>query len=227
MQVGMQNTGTDSAGGYRASRVSTGHLSWMKDTDALERSSAQSGVQSWIAALADAAKSGEPSEGTQTAEETQSVEGSCVAERGEATKIYQAAISGKKNLWEDIRRPEKVPYGYLAKDGVIHYNGVCFVCDEKTNSICLGDMTDQSKVLTIALSGGGHLKVNRDNLGDLSRAVGMFSPEDLNRIMRAIALDTKLQAMKQEIDDMESNVGNELGAETEASGGADGEDGNQ
>ena len=128
-------------------------------------------------------------------------------ERSEAEKIYQAASAGGKNPAENIRQASKVPYGYLAKDGMITYNGVTFVCDEKTNSICLGDMTDKKNVLNIPLSGGGHLKVNRDNLGDLSKAIGMFSPEDVNRILRAIALDTKLQSMQQELDEMENSIG--------------------
>lgn len=127
--------------------------------------------------------------------------------RPEAEKIYQAVSAGGENLARNIRQAAKVPYGYLAKDGMITYNGVIFVCDEKTNSICLGDMTDKKKVLNIPLSGGGHLKVNRDNLGDLSKAISMFSPEDVNRILRAIALDTKLQSMQQELDDMENSVG--------------------
>ena len=127
--------------------------------------------------------------------------------RSEAEKIYQAVATGGESPSRNIRQAAKVPYGYLAKDGMITYNGVIFVCDEKTNSICLGDMTDKKKVLNIPLSGGGHLKVNRDNLGDLSKAIGMFSPEDVNRILRAIALDTKLQSMQQELDDMENSVG--------------------
>lgn len=132
-------------------------------------------------------------------------------DRPEAEKIYQAAVSGKPNPLGNLREVSKVPYGYLAKDGVIEYNGVCFVCDEKTNSICLGDMTDTENVLNIPLSGGGHLKVNRNSLGLLSKAVGMFSPEDLNLIMRAIAKDTKVQSMQKEIEDAEAEVGNQLG----------------
>lgn len=54
------------------------------------------------------------------------------------------------------------------------------------------------------------MKVNRNNIGDLSRAAGMFSPEDLNLILRAIAKDTKIQSMKKEIEDEEANVGNRL-----------------
>lgn len=94
-------------------------------------------------------------------------------ERSEAEKIYHAVKTGGKNPAENIRQASKVPYGYLAKDGIITYNGVTFVCDEKTNSICLGD---------------------------LAKAIGMFSPEDVNRIMRAIHQDTKIQSMQQETD---------------------------
>lgn len=137
-------------------------------------------------------------------------------DRSEALKIVKAVMSGGKNPIEELRKPPKVPYEHLAKDGVINYNGVCFVCDEKTNSICLGDMTDEKNVLNIPLSGGGHLKVNRANLGQLSKAAGMFSPEDLNLIMRAIALDTKLQATEKEIEDTEASVGNQLQADNEA-----------
>lgn len=90
---------------------------------------------------------------------------------------------------------------------MITYNGVTFVCDEKTNSICLGNMDDKKNVLNIPLSGGGHLKVHRDNLGDLAKAIGMFSPEDVNRILRAIHQDTKIQSMEQELEDMENSVG--------------------
>lgn len=132
------------------------------------------------------------------------------ADRSEAARIYEAAVSGKRNPIEDMRQAPKVPYGHLAKDGVIVYNGVTFVCDEKTNSICLGDMTDKENVLTIALSGGGHLKVNRNSIGLLSRAAGMFTPQDLNLIMRAIAQDSKIQSVQEEIEDEEASVGNRL-----------------
>lgn len=133
-----------------------------------------------------------------------------LSERSEAEMIYQAAVLGKPNPIESLREPAKVPYGHLAKDGVIEYNGVVFVCDERTNSICLGDMTDEKNVLNIPLSGGGHLKVNRGSIGLLSKAAGMFTPEDLNLIMRAIAEDTKIQSVKKEIEDEEASVGNQL-----------------
>ncbi|MDE6675911.1 MAG: hypothetical protein K2K19_14065, partial [Acetatifactor sp.] len=64
----------------------------------------------------------------------------------------------------------------------------------------------------IPLSGGGHLKVNRENLGQLSKAIGMFSPEDINLIMRAIHLDTKVQSMQKEMEDLEASVGEQIGS---------------
>lgn len=149
--------------------------------------------------------------------------------RSEAEKIYQAAVAGKPNPIGSMRERSKVPYGHLAKDGVIEYNGVVFVCDERTNSICLGDMTDEKNVLNIPLSGGGHLKVNRNSIGLLSKAAGMFSPEDLNLIMRAIAEDTKIQSVKKEIEDEEASIGNQLrgdgAAEADESVEEDGQEG--
>lgn len=97
-----------------------------------------------------------------------------------------------------------VPYGAMAKDGIIEYKGVIFTCDYENNRICLGDVSDKNKCINIALSGGGSLVVNRENLGDLSRAIGMFSPEDVNLILRALARDKQIQKMQHEIDDMEN-----------------------
>ncbi len=136
-------------------------------------------------------------------------------DRSEAEKIYQAVTSGKPNPIADLRDVPKVPYGHLAKDGVIIYNGVCFVCDEETNSICLGDMTDKENVLNIPLSGGGHLKVNRNSIGLLSKAASMFTPEDLNLIMRAISQDTKLQSIQKEIEDEKASIGNKISGDGE------------
>ena len=99
-----------------------------------------------------------------------------------------------------------MPYGYLAKNGVIEYNGVIFVCDEVHNAICLGNMTDESEVLSIPLTEGGCLKVNRDNISDLAKAISMFSPEDIRRIMEAIATDAKCQQMQQEMDETLNSI---------------------
>lgn len=122
----------------------------------------------------------------------------------EAQRIYEAAALGKANPIENIRAAEKVPYGYLAKDGTIEYNGVTFVCDELTNSICLGDVSDEKNTLIIPLEGGGCLKVNRDNLDELQNAIGMFSPEDINRILRAIAQDNKVREKQEEVEEIKN-----------------------
>jgi len=142
--------------------------------------------------------------------------GEAVSDRSEAVKVYEAAFKGGENPVKNLISVPKVPYGHLAKDGVIVYNGVLFTCDEKTNSICLGDVSDPKKVINVTLSGGGHLKVNRDNLGQLGKAIGMFSPEDVNLIMRAIHQDTKVQSMQKEIEDLEAGVGEQIASEGDA-----------
>lgn len=123
----------------------------------------------------------------------------------------KAADSSKGNFVEILRGavsgPEKrCPYQALARDGIIEYNGVTFVCDFDNNRITLGDVSNKRDCITVALSEGGSLVVNRDNLSDLSKAIGMFSPEDVNRILRAITLDNKVRQMQQELDDEEDGV---------------------
>lgn len=100
---------------------------------------------------------------------------------------------------------QKCPYEHLAKDGLIQYNGVTFVCDYERNAICLGDMNNPKDVLTIALPSGGSLKVNVHNFGDLSKAAGMFSPKDLNAIMRAISQYNHCVSTVNEIEEEEIN----------------------
>lgn len=199
MQLGVLDRGMDSAGSRRASTVrdrrysGTNHVKEAGEDGSFERR-----VSAAIKEKSNSSVLAVKAEGDET------VSG---GHRSQAVKIYQAAAAGKANPIDSMRQVPKVPYGHLAKDGVIEYNGVIFVCDEKTNSICLGNVEDKSQVITVTLSGGGHLKVNRKNIGDLAKAVGMFSPEDLNLIMRAIAQDTKIQSVKKEIDDMENSIG--------------------
>ena len=100
----------------------------------------------------------------------------------------------------------KCPYGYLAKDGIIQYNGVTFRCDPDTNSICLGDMSDPKKVLNVNLPSGGRLKININNFGDISRAAGMFSHQDLTAIMRAIYQYNHCTGKLEEIEQEESKA---------------------
>lgn len=234
VRLGVYGTGMDSAGSRGASTIRGGRLSGKNYTDATQTgNSIWTQVSSRIFALAgeteeETKKIGaaerteeslltvgtgtEESETVGAGEENPEADGAETEKtdsgrRSEAAKIYEAVKAGKGNPISSMRVAPKVPYGYLAKDGVITYNGVTFVCDERTNSICLGNVDDKNQVITVKLSGGGHLKVNRDNIGDLSKAVGMFSPEDLNLIMRAIAQDAKIQSVKKEIDDMENSIG--------------------
>ncbi|MDE7029631.1 MAG: hypothetical protein K2P63_06570 [Lachnospiraceae bacterium] len=99
------------------------------------------------------------------------------------------------------------PYAGYAVGDTITYNGVVFECDSQANAICLGDMSNRRDVLTIPLEGGGSLMVNRNCIGMLSEALSMFSPEDVNRIMRAIADDNKVQQTQQEIEDDKNSLG--------------------
>lgn len=96
----------------------------------------------------------------------------------------------------------RAPYSYLADEsGIINYKGVIFQCDDEKNTITLGDMSNPKDVITIPLSEGGCLKVNRDNIGDLAKAIDMFSPEDINRILRALSKDAKAREKLEEIEE--------------------------
>ncbi|MCM1288063.1 MAG: hypothetical protein NC240_07095 [Clostridium sp.] len=99
------------------------------------------------------------------------------------------------------KRENDVPYGYLANNGVITYQGVTFVCDYEKNRLLLGDCSNPKNCINVPLSGGGNLIFNRDNIGSISQAIGMFSPEDISRIMRAIAEDAKSKQVQNEIDE--------------------------
>ena len=128
-----------------------------------------------------------------------------------------------ENLYKEAL-PEKnqgAPYSYLAnEDGVIEYNGVIFTLDNERKWLCLGniDLNRMDQVIRIPLSEGGCLMVNRDSIGDLAKAIGMFSPEDVNRILRAIHLDTKLQSVQKEMEDLEDSVGEEITSGNENAG---------
>lgn len=179
------------------------------DTFAQRHSANQEGFAAWMQASSRKQEQGGEKEMRRDAQQNAAGESPETdgAERPEASRIYEAVMAGKGNPLYQMRTASNVPYGHLAKDGVIVYNGIVFTCDEQSNSICLGNMEDKSQVITVALSGGGYLKVNRKNIGDLSRAAGMFSPKDLNLIMRAIIQDTKIQSMQKEIDDMKNSIG--------------------
>ncbi len=127
-------------------------------------------------------------------------EGVTVTER-ESLEVSQSEAPRGSSFLARLSGNKKAPYSYLADEtGTIVYKGVTFVCDDKKQQICLGDMSDSKNVLNIPLAKGGCLRVNRDNLDDLVTAIGMFSPEDMARIMRALAQDVKVKEMELEIE---------------------------
>ena len=125
--------------------------------------------------------------------------------------ILDAGKTRRNYIMEKINGTYKpsFPYAAYADGDTITYNGVVFTCDSEKNAICLGDMSDRGNVLTIPLEGGGSLMVNRDSIGMLAGAMSMFSPEDANRIMRAIVEDKKAQETQQEIEDDKNSLGDD------------------
>ncbi len=106
------------------------------------------------------------------------------------------------------KKGDRAPYSHLAdENGIIEYNGVIFTTNDEKKWLCLGDMSNMDNVIRIPLSEGGCLMVNRDCIGALGRAIGMFSPEDINLILRALKMDAKIQEMKKEIEEMEDGIG--------------------
>lgn len=111
---------------------------------------------------------------------------------------------------------ERFPYSSKANDGgVIEYNGVVFVGDEKKNSLSLGDMSNKNRILRIQLSGGGMLNVNYDNIGDLKTAIGMFSGRDQGIILKAISNFHYEQGFVKDAEDEQAETIDDIGQESE------------
>ena len=121
-------------------------------------------------------------------------------EKMKMAEQYKKPQAEKLTIQKHLDGEDIAPYSYLAEDGVITYNGVSFFCDYENNAITLGDMSDEKNVITVQLENGGCLKVNRDNIEDLSKAIAMFSPEDIRRILVALQQDAKVRQMQQEIE---------------------------
>lgn len=162
------------------------------------------------------------SEGTlQSAPDVASRFAESLEESAEENDKVLAPVTRGVRLNRRIEGKDKVPYGEMAEDGVIEYNGVVFVCDYDHNRLTLGDTSNEKDCINIPLSGGGSLLVNRNNIDALSKAIGMFSPEDVNRILRALAQDKKIQEMKKELDDMENGDDVDSNEETSETTDAD------
>ena len=118
--------------------------------------------------------------------------------------------SGDKILLDHRDEDEQeCEYFSMAQDGVISYKGAVFVCDYGRNELQLGDCSDRSKCLTIPLTNGGSLVVNRDNIIELKDAISMFSPEDQLLIMKAIIMDKRAQEVLREIEEESFSIGAE------------------
>lgn len=110
-------------------------------------------------------------------------------------------------LTEHIKREKKAPYAHLAKDGIIEHNGVIFVCDDEKQQLTLGDVSDPRACITVQLSDGGSFVFNRNKIGELAKAIDMFSPEDVKRIMYAIAQDAQCRRMENELEEDINSLG--------------------
>ena len=118
--------------------------------------------------------------------------------------------SDSKVLLDHLGEDEqKCEYFSMAKDGVISYQGATIICDYDRNELQLGDCSDRSKCLTIPLTNGGSLVVNRDNIEELKDAISMFSPEDQLLIMKAILMDKRAQEVLREIEEESFAIGAE------------------
>lgn len=115
-------------------------------------------------------------------------------------------IVRRRTYQEIMHAIPDVPYGILARDGIIDYNGVIFVCDPKTNSINLGDCSVRSNCISVQLECGGFLNINRENIGQLAGCMDMFSAEDQERILRAIHQDQHLVRKNHEIDEIVNGI---------------------
>lgn len=118
--------------------------------------------------------------------------------------------SENKIRWDHLDEEEqKCEYFASAENGIISYEGAVFVCDYERNELQLGDCSDRSKCLTIPLSKGGSLVVNRDNIDELKDAISMFSPEDQLLIMKAIMIDKRAQQILNEIEEESFAIGSQ------------------
>ncbi len=113
-----------------------------------------------------------------------------------------AHITAEEAIEKLLGKKKQAPYSTMADEyGIVEYKGVAFQCDYENNRLCLGDVSNKENCITVPLEQGGCLVFNRNNVDDLVKAIGMFSPGDVNRIMRAIAQDAKLKKTQLEIED--------------------------
>lgn len=138
-----------------------------------------------------------------------------ISEKNAQVSDTRAVIDGSF-IENKIETEKKAPYSYLAdENGIINYKGVAFVCDDENQTLNLGDTSNPDNVISIPLEKGGCLKVNRDSIGALSKAISMFSPADIKRILTAIAQDAQCAKKVNEIEELENQVAQSTAEPTE------------
>ncbi len=110
----------------------------------------------------------------------------------------------------------KNEYFAMAKDDVIAYQGAVFICDKLTDALTLGDVSNPDKCIRVGLAKGGSLFFNRDDAGSVMDAITMFSPEDQERIVKAIQIDNMAQKAKKEVEDAKGGENIKSSDEVEA-----------
>lgn len=94
------------------------------------------------------------------------------------------------------------------KTGMATYNGVPIAFDFQNGIMTVGDMSAGNDIINVGkLSNGYAFSFNRDNIGDISKILDLFSPEDINKIMAAITTDNIAKSMEQEIEDEKAKIG--------------------
>jgi len=122
-------------------------------------------------------------------------------------RVLESDMSDHEFLVQEAEPADNwVPYNQYMQGNKIVYNGVVFDCDPEHHAISLGDVSDLRNVINIPLADGGVLLVNRNSIGSLGRAIGMFSAEDVGRILRAIEEDKQIQRNQYTIEEEENQT---------------------
>ncbi|HEX3077599.1 MAG TPA: hypothetical protein VHQ24_12115, partial [Lachnospiraceae bacterium] len=61
-------------------------------------------------------------------------------------------------------------------------------------------------VISVTLTTGDTLLINRNNIDAVAKSIGLFTPKDVNRILNAIAQDAKAQSKRFEIENDKSKA---------------------
>ena len=94
------------------------------------------------------------------------------------------------------------------KTGMATYNGVPIAFDFQNGIMTVGDMSAGNDIINVGkLPNGYAFSFNRDNIGDISKILDLFSPEDINKIMEVITTDNIAKSMEQEIEDEKAKIG--------------------